>query len=67
MGIAGALMCATNGAVEGLIGKDIANIYHNILVSKESATTEYLYCICFFDDLLEYCSEDVSHMLHLYD
>jgi hypothetical protein len=59
MEISGQLIKFYHERVENLIAQTLAPTYYNSLYSTNSSENELLYCLCFFDDLLAFCSQDV--------
>ena len=60
MEISGILLKLYKGYIEKTIINTIAPYYYQTIKNKASTDSEILYCVCLFDDILEYCSLEVS-------
>lgn len=59
MEISGHMLRLYRGKVENIIANNIAPVYHGVISSKNPNNTELLYALCFFDEFLDYCSENI--------
>ena len=65
MEISGTLLKLYKSSIEKTIISTVAPYYYQTIKNKGSTDSEILYCVCLFDDMLEYCSFEVRIILNI--